>query len=500
MKRPGFTVGKKIFVVFGAMSALIVTLVFIYVSSYRQSARLLDTVLHLYNRKQTIGAEVELATTEMQGAQRSLMLSYAMKDPASAPQYVKLYADSLNKIDALLAEARPMLASDAERNAVAQIVENRDAWSPKFEELKRLCAAGNLAAAYELRSGNKVLSAKMHAGATALAEEQKKTIDAIQASSVSTSNWIAAFAIFFSVLLGTIGAEVVRRITRQLRQSIVDLHEGADQVAHAAGQISASSQSLAQGACEQAASLEETSASSEEMSSMTRRNAGNSQQAAKFMEAVDARVAEANGTLADMVTSMHEIGASSSKISKIIRVVDEIAFQTNILALNAAVEAARAGEAGMGFAVVADEVRNLAQRSAQAARDTSVLIEESMIKSREGSAKLNNVAASIQAITESAAKVKTLVDEVSASSREQAQGIEQISKAVASMEAVTQASAASAEQSAASSEELTAQSEALMEVVGQLRTMVGEGSSGVGRRGQSAGALRHSEELAAMEA
>ena len=167
------------------------------------------------------------------------------------------------------------------------------------------------------------------------------------------------------------------------------------------------------------------------MSSMTRKNSENSQQAAEFMHTVSQRVADANRTLADMTNSMQEISDSSGKISKIIKVIDEIAFQTNILALNAAVEAARAGEAGMGFAVVADEVRNLAQRSAQAAKDTAALIEDSILKSGEGSRKLGEVASSIQAITEGAAKVKTLVDEVEASSKEQAQGIQQISKAVA---------------------------------------------------------------------
>src|SRR5439155_5253415 len=183
-----------------------------------------------------------------------------------------------------------------------------------------------------------------------------------------------------------------------------------------------------------------------------------------------------NQTLDEMMTSMREIGASSGKISKIIKVIDEIAFQTNILALNAAVEAASAGEAGMGFAVVADEVSNLAQRSAQAAKDTASLIEESILKSGEGSAKLADVASSIQAITEGAVKVKTLVDEVEASSKEQAQGIEQISKAVAQMDEVTQRTAANAEQSAAASEELNAQSKALMTVVAQLEKLVGAGT------------------------
>jgi methyl-accepting chemotaxis protein/methyl-accepting chemotaxis protein-1 (serine sensor receptor) len=275
---------------------------------------------------------------------------------------------------------------------------------------------------------------------------------------------------------GLLAFFITRGINQALTQAVTELKEGAGQVSSASNQVSGSSQSLAQGASEQAASLEETSASSEEMASMTRKNAENSQQAAEFMNAVSQRVVEANRTLADMMTSMQEIGASSGKISKIIKVIDEIAFQTNILALNAAVEAARAGEAGMGFAVVADEVRNLAQRSAQAAKDTTALIEDSILKSGEGSKKLGEVAGSIQAITEGAGKVKTLVDEVEASSNEQAQGIEQISKAVAQMDEVTQRTAANAEESAAASEELSAQSQALLAVLERLQALVGGGA------------------------
>jgi methyl-accepting chemotaxis protein/methyl-accepting chemotaxis protein-1 (serine sensor receptor) len=192
------------------------------------------------------------------------------------------------------------------------------------------------------------------------------------------------------------------------------------------------------------------------------------------------RVEDANHNLEEMVQSMKDIASSSEKISKIIRVIDEIAFQTNILALNAAVEAARAGEAGMGFAVVADEVRNLAHRSAQAAKDTAALIEESIAKSNEGNKKLQLVAGSIQQVTGSATQVKVLVDEVDVGSQEQARGIEQIATAVTQMETVTQRSAASAEESAAASEELAAQAQALNDIVERVRNLVG-GSGGTAR-------------------
>jgi methyl-accepting chemotaxis protein/methyl-accepting chemotaxis protein-1 (serine sensor receptor) len=295
-------------------------------------------------------------------------------------------------------------------------------------------------------------------------------------SGESTRLWSIIILAFAVILGGLLAFSIVRSVNGVLTKAVIELSESAEQVSSAAHQVSGSSQSLAQGSSEQAASLEETSASSEEMSSMTRKNAENSQQAAAFMNAVSQRVAEANRTLADMMASMEQIGASSGKISKIIKVIDEIAFQTNILALNAAVEAARAGEAGMGFAVVAEEVRNLAQRSAQAARDTTSLIEESILKSTEGSRKLEEVASSIVGITESAGKVKTLVDEVEASSKEQAQGIDQISKAVAQMDQVTQKTAANAEESASASEELNAQSYALMSVVKRLGDLVGADS------------------------
>jgi len=266
--------------------------------------------------------------------------------------------------------------------------------------------------------------------------------------------------------------------------------EGSRQVAAAADQVASASQSLAQGTSEQATTLEETSSSATEITAITRKNAENTKSVNGLMTETGQLVTAANHNLEEMIRSMQEINSSSEKISKIIRVIDEIAFQTNILALNAAVEAARAGEAGMGFAVVADEVRNLAHRSAQAAKDTAALIEESIGKSNEGSRKLDLVAKSIQQITGSASEVKTLVDEVDVGSQEQSRGIEQISLAVGQMEKVTQRNAANAEESAAASEELASQARSLYQSVERLRQISGGGeresvAAGVGGNGRS---------------
>ena len=283
--------------------------------------------------------------------------------------------------------------------------------------------------------------------------------------------------ICLAIGVGSVVIYIVRNLSNTLISSIAELRDGADQVANAASQVSSSSQSLAQGASEQAASLEETSASSEEINSMARKNTDNSRSTAELLAESQGKVMLANHHLAEMVVSMHEITESSGKISKIIKVIDEIAFQTNILALNAAVEAARAGEAGMGFAVVADEVRSLAQRSAQAAKDTATLIEDSIARSGEGKGKVDQVASTIQALTEDTARVKVMVDEVSLGSEEQSRGIDQIGKAIVQMEQVTQTTAANAEESAAAAEELNAQSEAMKEIVSRLHAMVDSGAS-----------------------
>ncbi len=311
------------------------------------------------------------------------------------------------------------------------------------------------------------------------AQLQTLCSDAAASSSLARAHeqdWSLIITAVGCLIVATFGALIgwwlSTGISRVLGHAVSELNEAASQMDSAASQVSRSSQSLAQGSSEQAASLEETSASSEQINAMARNNSEKSGEAASLVSGSQEKFAQANQSLAETMAAMGQIHAQSGKISKIIKVIDEIAFQTNILALNAAVEAARAGEAGMGFAVVADEVRNLAQRSAQAAKDTAELIEESISKSNGGEAKVDQVAIAIRMITEEFGKVQTLVDEVNRGSQEQTRGMNEVAKAVVQMQTVTQSTAAIAEESAAAAEELNGQSETLKNVVRRLTVMV----------------------------
>ena len=290
-----------------------------------------------------------------------------------------------------------------------------------------------------------------------------------------TIEWILLFAgVVLCVILGTV---ITRSITKPINRIIAGLNEGADQVNDAAGQVSSASQQLAEGASEQASSLEETSSALEQMAAMTRTNAENANQANELTGQAREAAQGGNETMGRLNQAMSAINDSSGKISKIIKVIEEIAFQTNLLALNAAVEAARAGEHGKGFAVVADEVRNLAQRAAQAARETTGLIEESVNKAAEGTEVAGAVGKALGAIVGDVTKVADLVNGITKASEEQAQGVDQVNTAVSQMDKVTQQNASGAEESASAAEELSAQAATVKSMVEELATLV-RGSRG----------------------
>ncbi len=306
------------------------------------------------------------------------------------------------------------------------------------------------------------------------------TAAAVVDASVISGTRLIVGGVIAALLLGLgVAWWISGRITRTLSTIAGELADGSSEVAAAANQVSKSSQSLANGASEQAASLEETSASLEEISSMTKRNAEAASQAKGLANQTRTAAETGAGDVNDMNTAMDAIKASSGNIAKIIKTIDEIAFQTNILALNAAVEAARAGEAGAGFAVVAEEVRALAQRSATAAKETAAKIEDAITKSDHGATISVKVAASLTEIVDKARKVDGLIGEIAQASQEQSQGISQVLIATTQMDQVTQTNAAAAEEGAAAAEQLNAQAVMMDGAVANLKKLVGGSHTGI---------------------
>jgi methyl-accepting chemotaxis protein/methyl-accepting chemotaxis protein-1 (serine sensor receptor) len=424
---------------------------------------------------------------EMVAALRGMFVLRYLKRDAEAEQQAQRWAAALRRAHAQIEELRPLVSTQEDRADLDQFARNLEEFGRTSQEYSRLCAQGDFQQVAELANP---ISAFTHAAEESLnqmKDRQRGLLRTSQARADSLRIWSQAVnGVMGGVLLVIVilVGYVVRDIHRTLIAAVSELEAGAQQVTAAAGQVAQASQSLAQGSSEQASSLQQTSASTEQVNAMARKNTESSESAAALAAQSRRKFAQTDQSLDAMVEAIAEINTQSGKISKIIKVIDDVAFQTNILALNAAVEAARAGESGMGFAVVADEVRSLAQRCGQAAKDTSELIEESIAKSRNGKNRVDEVAAAVRSIAADSSQIQILVEEVSQGSREQASATAQIGQAVVQMEQVTQSIAANAEEGASAAQELNAQSETLRDVVTNLSTMVG------GRRPQGGRILR----------
>jgi methyl-accepting chemotaxis protein len=347
-----------------------------------------------------------------------------------------------------------LLTSENDQAAARSLRQTLSEWKTLHAQVVVLSDGGGFAAAQQMITATAsplLKSAEDIAqGIVRRHDESMSEANVSAETAYSRSRLLTGAVIVLALIVGLLVVWLVRTINTSLGGVSRELGEGTQLVVDASSQLSVSAQSMSQGAAEQAASLEENSASMEEMASMTRTNAESSHQAAALMAEAARVVESANKSLGDMVSSMTSIKDSSNRVSKIIKTIDEIAFQTNILALNAAVEAARAGEAGMGFAVVADEVRSL-----------------------EGGQKVVQVAEAFAAITQRVTDVKGLVDSVSVASKQQALGIDQVVQSIRQMERVTQTTAATAEECAAACEQLNTQADVTMGLVERLETMVG---------------------------
>ncbi len=470
------TIGKKLTCSFCVLLGLAAVLVWGGLTALNGMKASFDTAVNQTVKKINLSHAISKSTSDLMIDHRGTLLYGYRKDPATVQASYDAFAAKLDESLGLLQKSRSSLVSQDERELVDLMAQQFAQWKSWEAEDLQFCLAGDMESTTAL--GRKIVPLQKDLDKAAMQflqiQEAHLASDKQKAATQEKQNMAAAAVIVTLLLIvGGGGFVLVSRVDKTLRKVAKELSQGSAQVAGSATQVSSSSQSLAQGASQQAASLQETATSAETIRAMTFKNADNSKDAARLMAEMAQQVAEGNRKLNDMVASMKEINQSSEKISQIIKTIDEIAFQTNILALNAAVEAARAGQAGLGFAVVADEVRNLALRCAQAARDTSSMIEDSVAKSHEGGRKLDEVAKSIGAITEGADKAKCLADAVQAGSQEQARSLEQISRAISQMEQVTQQTASSAEESASAGLELSAQSETLRTIIGHLAELVG---------------------------
>jgi methyl-accepting chemotaxis protein len=469
-----WTIGRRVTGAFATVTVLVIAQALVVLYVLQQANRSVDSLTSDSLPGLAAIAQIQRNAGEIQITVLRELLPHAAEASQAHLQTIAKLRDDNNR---LLEEYEKTIFDPRDRELFTAVREHRDKYAAIRGRLLELTSSGKTADALTINAAE--LRPAFNAFQEALDGLLKYNVDTglhsgsvIRARStvaLRVTMIAAAIVLLLSVAVATI---IVVSLKRALSRVADSLNNGSDQVAAAAAQVSSASQSLAEGASQQAASLEETSSSLEEMSGMTRRNSESAGKAGTL--ARDARQAADNGAadMKSMTAAMDAISHSGDEIAKIVRTIDEIAFQTNILALNAAVEAARAGSAGAGFAVVADEVRALAQRSAQAAKETAAKIEGSIAKTKQGVEISGQVAASLTQIVAKVREVDQLINDVSAASQEQSQGVHQINTAVTQMDQAVQNSASNAEETAAAAEELSAQAHAMRESVMELMQLV----------------------------
>jgi len=408
-------------------------------------------------------------------AQRGVILYSIAKDSQEAAAQTQRLRDTFQGIHKIVGDLQSTAEAEESRVAIQEFDKALRSYESLSQEIVQNATSGNTDEAMSiLKNKSKAYGTAMEKQATALAQRERLWManQAVSMAATCDHGYWVQIAGFLILLAASAGLSVlVWRVVRTLRTSAAGIREVAEEVRCAAEHVSRNSESLAAATSEQAVAIAQTLASGEDLSATTEKNAKTTQSAAEMVGQVDRGARDVQGELQSMVASMEKIASSGVRISKIIQLIDGIAFQTNILALNAAVEAARAGEAGAGFAVVADEVRNLAQRCAAAAKETTEFIEESAGSTREGQGSVECVRSSIRTVADSAARAKLLVDEINARSQEQSTEITRIAQAVKSMQEAAHTNSAGAEESAAASAQMLGQASSLAQITHVIHQM-----------------------------
>ncbi|MGA3027846.1 MAG: methyl-accepting chemotaxis protein [Bryobacteraceae bacterium] len=439
----------------------------------------LDTAVNSSAKRMELFALAKSDILTMRLGERGILLFSTLKLDDKVAAARKQFLTGWSDLQAHSGRIRPLLVSDEESGLLDTLLGNARKYAEFHERNYQLALAGEVEEAIRIDAANLVtIGGNMTAAADGLIQRQH----AYMQEGIERARVVTAWA--RGIVVGLIGVALaaglavwflLRRTTRGLRDVVSELTAGSSSIADAAKQVSASSQSLADAASQQAASIEETSAATEGIAAITRQNTEAAHRTADLLAQMTVMSRSTKAAAEQLTEAVVAINQSSGETAKVLRVIDEIAFQTNILALNAAVEAARAGEAGMGFAVVADEVRTLAQRCAEAAKKTAVLIDRSVAGAHEGQTRLEAVRETMAKREAVAALIQQQADAIVSSSEEQARGIGEIGRSVSQMNQLTQGTAAHAEQSSAASTELAGHADALASLATSLETMVGRG-------------------------
>lgn len=493
-------VSQKLALSFGIVLLLACLLSYSSLQTVRRLGGMLDIAVNEDARTADLIGDIKLRLREMKELSTSTQFSYALSGVltvsscttntarslgdcatchtvGAADDGRKSFAALADQASAQAGELKPLVHSQQASASLQVITGSIGEWRGLFDDFVARASKNDFA------SGHSVVTDKMEPllervtkAADALGAEQqtiRNNAKSAAAENVRRSRWTIVVLMILNLLCGAWLAATIRQINRLLRALAGELNQGARRVSADAEEVQQASHGLEEQASEQAASIEETSASSEQVSATARRNAENAAESSTRINEVRRHMTETNQVLDQTTQAMREIAQSGQRISNIIKVINEIAFQTNLLALNAAVEAARAGESGMGFAVVADEVRTLAQRCADAAKDTENLIGESIARSKDGQSRLDQLTERIRNISTETEAITALAEQVQNGSLQQAQAMEEIGKALLRMQSNTEKTAANAQQSSAIGAQLNTESKALEGVVERLDQLVG---------------------------